>query len=177
MPLLLAASVTQIQPGLIFWTIVTFVLVAWVLKAKAWKPVLNLVEEREKSIVAAIEAARHERAEAEKLLGEQKAAINEARREAAEMMRKNTADMEKFRDELMAKSRKEADELKAEAVRGIADEKAKAISEVKSEAVNLAIQIAEKLISERLDDDRHRKLAEQFIAQLPAQAKGVRPAL
>ena len=172
--LLLASGLVEIQPGLIFWTIVTFALVALVLRAKAWKPILQVVEEREKAISNAIESAKRERAEAEKLLEAQKVAINDARREAAEMMRKNQADMERFRDELMAKSRKEADDLKAEAARAIDDEKNKAIAQVKAEAVELAIQIAEKLMSERLDDERHHKLAEQFIASLPAQTTGAR---
>ena len=166
--LLLAASFTELRPGLIFWTILTFVIVAFVLRAKAWKPILDLVAEREKQIHNAIEAAKRERAEAEKLLAEQKTAIAEARREAAEMMRKNQVEMERFREELMSKSRKEADELKADAKRVIEDERAKAVAMVKGEAVSLAIAIAEKLISEKLDDSRHRALAEQFIAQLPA---------
>jgi F-type H+-transporting ATPase subunit b len=170
MPLVFAAGFTQIQPGLIFWTIVTFVLVAIVLKWKAWKPILQVVQEREKAINNAIESAKRERAEAEKLLEAQKVTINEARREAAEMMRKNQADMERFRDELMAKSRKEADDLKAEAARAINDEKSKAIAQLKAETAGLAIQIAEKLMSEKLDDERHRKLAEAFISQLPGQA-------
>ena len=170
MPFAFAAGFTQIQPGLIFWTIVTFVLVALVLRWKAWKPILQVVQEREKAINNAIESAKRERAEAEKLLEAQKVTINEARREAAEMMRKNQADMERFRDELMAKSRKEADDLKAEAARAINDEKSKAIGQLKAETVGLAIQIAEKLMSEKLDDERHRKLAEQFISQLPGQA-------
>ncbi|MFZ5468661.1 MAG: F0F1 ATP synthase subunit B [Myxococcota bacterium] len=175
-PLLLAAaSFLDIRPGLIFWTIVTFIVVALVLRAKAWKPILDLVEEREKQISNAVESAKKERAEAERLLAEQKTAIAEARREAAELMRKNQAEMEKFRDELMAKSRKEAETLKQEATRAIADERAKAVAEVKAEAVNLAIQIAEKLLGEKLDDTKHRAMAEQFIAQLPAKDAGVRP--
>jgi F-type H+-transporting ATPase subunit b len=168
--LVLASSFTEIQPGLIFWTLVTFFCVAWVLRSKAWKPVLDWVAEREKQIMNAIESAKRERAEAEKLLAEQKTAIAEARREAAEMMRKNQADIERFREELMAKSRQEADQLKAEAQQMIQEEKAKAIAEVKALAVDLAIDIAAKLIDERMDDAKHRKLAEQFIQQLPSQA-------
>ncbi len=172
--LVLASGFTEVRPGLIFWTILTFVLVAFVLKAKAWKPILDLVAEREKQINNAIESAKRERSEAEKLLAEQKTAIAEARREATEMMRKNSADMERFREELMTKSRKEAEELKADAKRSIEDEKVKAVAMIKGEAVNLAIQIAEKLISEKLDDSRHRLLAEQFIEQLPGQNPAVR---
>ncbi|WP_426756496.1 F0F1 ATP synthase subunit B [Myxococcus sp. Y35] len=168
LPSVLAASnLVKVQPGLIFWTLVTFVIVAIVLKAKAWGPILSLVEEREKQIASAIESAKRERAEAEKLLADQKTAIAEARREAAEMMRRNTQEMEKFREELMAKSRKEAEELKLSARREIDEQKAKAIAEVRSMAVDLAMEVAGKLISERMDDSKQRALAEQFVQGLP----------
>jgi F-type H+-transporting ATPase subunit b len=164
--LLLASSFVEVRPGLIFWTLVTFALVALVMRLKAWKPILDLASEREKQIENAIESAKRERAEAEKLLVEQKAAIAEARREAAELMRKNTAEMEKFREELMAKSSKQAEELLHSARQSITEERAKAIAEVKSITVDLAIDITQKLIGERLDDTKHRHLAEQFVDQL-----------
>ena len=168
--LLLAASFLEVRPGLIFWTLITFVLVLFVLRWKAWGPILSLVEEREKQISSAIESAKKERQEAEKLLADQKTAIAEARREAAEMMRKNQQDVEKYREELMAKSRKEAEEFKAQARREIEDQKAKAIAEVRSMAVDLAMEVAGKLISERMDDAKQRALAEQFVKGLPVPA-------
>ncbi len=172
--LVLASGLTEIRPGLIFWTLVTFGLVILVLRAKAWKPIIDLVEERERQITNAIESAKKERAEAERLLAEQKTAIAEARREAAELMRKNQVEVERFRQELIAKSRKEADELMASAMRQIQEEKIKALNEVKSRAVDLAIDVASKLIEERLDDNKHRSMAEQFANQLP-QHMGTQP--
>ena len=172
-PLILAAAgFTEIRPGLIFWTLITFVVVAIVLRAKAWKPILDLVAERERQIAQAIESSKRERAEAEKLLAEQKEAIAAARREAAEMMRKNLADVEKFREELIAKSRKEAEQIKADAQAMIQEEKSRAIAEVKSIAVDLSIEIAAKLLGERLDEAKQRALAQQFIEQLPKLATG-----
>ncbi|MCP3136494.1 F0F1 ATP synthase subunit B [Pyxidicoccus xibeiensis] len=173
---LAASSFVSVRPGLIFWTIVTFVLVMIVLRWKAWGPILSLVEEREKQIANAIESAKRERAEAEKLLADQKTAIAEARREAADMMRRNQQEMEKFRDELMAKSRKEAEELKLSARREIDEQKSKAIAEVRGMAVDLAMEVAGKLIGERMDDSKQRALAEQFVKGLPAAGTtSVRP--
>jgi F-type H+-transporting ATPase subunit b len=83
------------------------------------------------------------------------------------MMRRNQQDVEKYREELMAKSRKEAEEFKAQARREIEDQKAKAIAEVRSIAVDLSMEVAGKLISERMDDARQRALAEQFVKSLP----------
>lgn len=164
---LLASSLTEIRPGLIFWTLVTFILVALVLRWKAWGPVLSLVEEREKQITNAVESAKRERAEAERLLAEQRTAIADARRESAEMLRKSQADLEKFREQVMADARKKAEEEILNARRQIQDEKAKALAEVKTTAVDLAIAAAERLLGERLDDAKHRQLATQFIETLP----------
>ena len=166
---LAASSFVEVRPGLIFWTLVTFIIVAIILRAKAWGPILSLVEEREKQIASSIEAAKRERAEAEKLLAEQKTAIAEARREAQELLRRNQQEVEKFREELMAKSRKEADEFKASAQREIEDQKAKAIAQVRAMTVDLAVEVAGKLLNERLDDSKHRALAEQFVQSLPAK--------
>ncbi|EPX57980.1 ATP synthase B chain [Cystobacter fuscus DSM 2262] len=168
---LAASSFVEVRPGLIFWTLVTFIIVAIILRWKAWGPILSLVEEREKQISSSIEAAKRERAEAEKLLAEQKTAIAEARREAQELLRRNQQEVEKFREDLMAKSRKEADAFKASAQREIEEQKSKAIAEVKALTVDLAMEVAGKLLNERLDDTKHRALAEQFVQGLPP-AKG-----
>jgi F-type H+-transporting ATPase subunit b len=162
-------SLTDVQPGLIFWTLVTFIIVAFVLRRFAWGPLLEAVGEREKQIQSSIDSAKKERAEAEKLLAEQKTAIAAARAEAAEQLRRTTSDMEKLREDLMGKSKKEAEELKADARKTIEAERVRAVADLKNEAVNLAIQIAEKLLSEKLDDSKHRALAEQFVADLAKQ--------
>jgi F-type H+-transporting ATPase subunit b len=169
MPTFYAAAFTEIRPALIFWTLVTFTLVAIVLWRKAWGPILALVDEREKQVRNAVDAAKRERAEAERLLAEQKQAVAEARREASEMMRRAQADMDKFRDELKARAVREASELKAQASREIEEQTKKAFAEVKAMAANLAVDVAAKLINERLDDTRHRALAETYIEQLAAQ--------
>ncbi|MDP1830274.1 MAG: F0F1 ATP synthase subunit B [Archangium sp.] len=168
MNLLVLASntFTDVKPGLIIWTWITFIIVLFILRKFAWGPLLSAVEGREKNITNAIESAKRERAEAEKLLGEQKTAIASARQEAADAVRKTQADMEKFREELMSKARKEADSLKADAQRAINDERVKAIAELKGEAAKLSIAIAEKLLNERLDDAKHQALAQQFVQDL-----------
>ena len=168
--LVLAAGFTDVKPGLMFWTLVTFLLVAFILRRVAWGPITKAVDEREKSITQSIESAKRERAEAEKLLGEQKTAIAAARQEAADMMRKNQSEMDKFRDELMAKARKEAEATKKEAEAAIEEQKKKAIAELKQQSVALAIQIAEKLLEQELDQAKQKALAEKFIADLQKTA-------
>jgi F-type H+-transporting ATPase subunit b len=168
-PLLFASSLIEIRPGLIIWTLVTFFLVAVVLRWKAWGPILGLVEEREKQIQNAIESAKRERAEAEKILAEQKTAAAEARREMSERMRKVESETEALRQKLTADAQREAERLKADAARAIQEERAKAIQEIKSATADLAIDVASKLLGERLDDAKQRQLAEQFVNELGQQ--------
>ena len=166
LPTVVASAFTDVKPGLIIWTWITFAVVLYVLKRFAWGPLLKATTDRERNIVNAIESAKRERAEAEKLLGEQKTAISQARQEAAEQVARTRADMEKFRDELMNKARTEAEDLKVEARRTIDEERVKAVAELKSETAKLAIQVAEKLLAERLDDTKHQALAQQFVSDL-----------
>jgi F-type H+-transporting ATPase subunit b len=173
MPIVLAVSdLVAVRPGLIFWTLVTFILVALLLRRVAWGPILKVVDEREKTIAASIESAKRERAEAERLLAEQKDAIQKARAEAADMMRRNAEDVEKLRKDLVSKARAEAEAEKTDALREIQSEKTKAINEVKNVAADLAIQIAERLLDERLDASKQKELANQYLAEVSRTAGG-----
>ena len=173
MPIVLAVSdLVAVRPGLIFWTLVTFILVALLLRRVAWGPILKVVDEREKAIAASIESAKRERAEAERLLAEQKEAIQKARAEAAEMMRRNAEDVEKLRNDLVSKARAEAEAQKTDALREIQNEKTKAINDVKNVAADLAIQIAERLLNERLDASKQKELANQYLAEVSRTAGG-----
>lgn len=162
----LAVSLTEVNPGLTFWTIVTFLVVFLVLRWKAWGPILQMVREREKAIEDAIGAAKRERQEAERLLAAQKQAIEQARREAAELVKKNQAEVEKAREELLAKSRKDAEQLVATALRQIEDEKVQALAQVRAQAADLAIAAAGKLIESSMDEGKQRKLVEEFLHEL-----------
>ncbi len=173
MPTVLAVSnLVSVQPGLIFWTLVTFFLVALLLRRVAWGPILRVVDDREKTIAASIESAKRERAEAERLLAEQKDAIQKARAEAAEMMRKNAEDVEKLRNELVSKARAEAEAQKTDALREIENERVRAVNDVKKVAADLAIQITEKLLNKQLDDKTQKDLANQYLAEVSRTTGG-----
>ena len=167
-PVLAAGSLTDLNPGLTLWTALTFIVLLIVLGKFAWGPIVKMLDEREKTIREAIESAKKERAEAEKLLAEQKESLARASREAAELARRNQAEVEKLRQELTAKAKKEADELVAAARRQVQEEIAKARAELKAQVVDLAIDAAGRLVKANLDEKAQRKLVEEYIAQLPA---------
>ncbi|HEY6006492.1 MAG TPA: F0F1 ATP synthase subunit B [Anaeromyxobacter sp.] len=167
-PVLAAGGITDLNPGLTLWTAITFLFLLIVLSRFAWGPIVKMLNDRERTIRDAIEAAKKERAEAERMLGEQKDALARAQREAAEIARRNQQEVEALRQELTSRARKEADELIASARLQISEEIQKARAELKAQVADLAIDAAAKLVKANLDDKAQRKLVEEYIAQLPA---------
>jgi F-type H+-transporting ATPase subunit b len=161
---LLAAGLLDIEPGLIFWTLITFGLLYFFLRWKVFGPILKATEEREKSIRAAVEEGRRQREEAEKLLAEQKKLLGDARRESAEMLKAAMAQAEKAKVEMMANARKEAEDVVAQAKRQIEDERKRAEAQLRGMVVDLALEATEKLLGETLKDPaRQKALIEQYI--------------
>jgi len=165
---LAAGGITDINPGLTLWTAITFLFLLFVLGKFAWGPIVKMLAERERTIRESIEAAKKERAEAEKLMAEQKASLAQAQREAAELAKRNQQEVEKLRVELTDRAKKEADELVAAARRQVVEEIARAKLELRSQVADLAISAAAKLVKSSLDEKAQRQLVEEYIAQLPS---------
>ncbi len=167
-PPVLAAGIMDLRPGLSIWTAITFLLLLVVLSKFAWGPIVKMLDERARTIRDAIEQAKRERAEAERMLGEQKASLAAAQREAAALAQRSKQEVEALRADLTARARKEADELVASARRQIQEEKAKALGELRGQVADLAIDAARRLIQSSLDEKAQRALVEEYLAQLPA---------
>ncbi len=167
-PVLAAGGITDLNPGLTLWTAITFLALLVVLSRFAWGPIVKMLNDRERTIRDAIESAKKERAEAERLLAAQKDSLAKAQREAAELAKRNQREVESLRQELTARARKEADDLIAEARRQVAEEIQKAKAELKAQVADLAIDAAGRLVKANLDEKSQRALVEEYIAQLPA---------
>src|SRR5438045_9474073 len=109
--MLLAAGLTDINVALVVWTLVTFGLLLIVLKRFAWHPILETIENREKTIAEAIESAKRERAEAEKAAADMRASLEKARTEAAELIRSKQAEEAETNNELMETAQQERDSI------------------------------------------------------------------
>ena len=154
--------------GLMFWTLLIFVVLLLVLKRFAFGPMLAAVEAREASLAAAIEQARTDREAAAQLLREQQAALDAARADAQRLIAEGRAAAEKLKASLLDEARAQQQEIVERARRELEGEKARAIGELRREAVDLALAGAGKLIAKNLDDAGNRALVEQFLSSIPA---------
>jgi F-type H+-transporting ATPase subunit b len=152
--------------GLMFWTIVIFVLLMIVLSRFAFKPMLAAVEARERSLQEAIDAAKRDRDEAARVLAELRAQLEQSRGEAQKLITDGRATAEKLRADLLEQTKAQQQEMLDRARRDIETEKTNAIAALRREAVDLAIAGASKVIERNLDSDANRKLVEGYLASV-----------
>ena len=164
----IAAGIMDLNPGLSLWTAITFLVLIFVLWKFAFGPITSMLAERERTIRDAIDSARTEREEAEKLLARQKEALVKAQRDAAELAKRNQQEMEAFRAQLTAQARKEADELVASARKSIQEERKIAVAQLRAEVADLAVAAASRIVKSSLDEKTQRQLVDEYIKDLPA---------
>jgi F-type H+-transporting ATPase subunit b len=157
----------DINPGLIIWTIVTFVLLAIVLRAYAWKPLMAALQQREDHVRSSLERAEAARAEAERILEDNRKQLANAGAEAGRILAEGRALGEKLKNELLEQANKQSRRMIDQAKQEIDREKDAALEKLRSEVASLAIGAAEKILDETLDETRHRKIVDGYLRDLP----------
>lgn len=156
----------QPDPGLFIWTIITFLVLLWLLAKFAWKPLLALLEKREENIRNSLKDAEKAREELEALNQKTEKLLAEARVEAQGIVSAGRAAAEKLQDDLAKKAKEKSESLIAESKRQIQSEKDEALSEIKSEVVTLSLEIASKLIEKNLSDKDNRELIDSTLKNI-----------
>jgi F-type H+-transporting ATPase subunit b len=159
-------NLLSLHGGLMFWTLVIFVILLFVLSRFAFKPITAAVVAREQALQKAIDDAKRDREEAARLLAEQRAALDAARADAQRLIVEGREAGERVRAEIIEQARAEQQEMMERVRREIASEKERAIAELRREAVDLAIRGASKVIEKNLDDAANRRLVEEFLASV-----------
>jgi F-type H+-transporting ATPase subunit b len=161
-------SVNLLSPegGLMVWTLIIFIVLMVVLSKFAFKPMLAAVEAREKALQDAIDAAKRDREESERVLAEHRAQLEKARGEAQKLIADGRATAEKLRNDLIEQTRAQQQEMMERARRDIENEKKNAIASLRREAVDLAIAGAGKVLERNLDSESNRKLVEGYLSSV-----------
>ncbi len=156
----------QLDPGLFVWTIITFLLLLTVLAKFAWKPLLNILKEREDFIKSSLNDAEKAQQELARLNAEVEAIINKARGEAQSILAQGKAAATKLKDETLNDAKEKANMVIADAEKQIQVQKEKAIAEIKGEVVNLSLSVAEKLIKKNLSADDNKALIDESLTHV-----------
>lgn len=143
--------------GLVFWMVISFGIVFFLLKKYAWKPILNMLKERETSIQDALDAAQRAKQEMANLKSDNERILMEARNERDIMLKEAREIKEAIINDAKSKASVEADRLIKLSREAIQNEKMAAITELKNQVAILSIEIAEKVIRHQLSNDEKQK--------------------
>jgi len=156
----------QLVPSSFVLTIIAFVVLYLVLNKYAWGPLLNTLEKRREKVVGQLALADQDRKAASDLLEEQKAALNEARKEAYQIIEQAKNTSTKQAEDIIGQAKNEAVRLKEEALRDIESEKRKAIAALQAEVGAISVAIAAKIIEKQVDEASQQALVDQYLKEV-----------
>jgi len=156
----------EINSGLMLWTILTFVIVLVILRSAAWKPLLAALGAREESIRASLREAADARGEAAKLLEENRRQLARAEEQSQRIIREGRDMGERLKAELLEKANATSLHMIEQAKEEIRREKDAALVQLRSEAGELVIAAAGKILDANLDTPKQRQLADAAIREI-----------
>ena len=150
--------------GLLFWTFCSFIILYFILKKFAWKPILGSVNDREMSIREALLAAENAKKEMENLKSDNEKILKKAKIERENMLKDAREIKVKLISDAENQAKEQASKLIESAQLAIQNEKNSAMNELKKTVVELSVGIAEKVISSELEDkNKQLKVVENML--------------
>jgi F-type H+-transporting ATPase subunit b len=164
---LLANSLTTPAIGTIFWTVLIFSLFFLILKKFAWKPILSAVKQRDEMIKGSLASAEKARKDMLKLQSDNEAILKKAREEREGILKEARDIRDKLIAEAKGKASEEAEKLIEKARTGIEREKAIALADIREQVANLSVDIASKLLGEKLKQTgKQQKLIDNYLKEV-----------
>jgi F-type H+-transporting ATPase subunit b len=155
-----------INLGYLISQIVNFVLLLVILRIFLYKPIVNMLDRRREKIQTDLQEAETARSAAEAAKQEYETQLEEAREERRSIVAQATEQAEKMREEILAKARADAQEIVTKIQDEMEYERRQALLGAQDQIADLAIAAAGKVVGESLDEKAHRRLIQEFIAEV-----------
>lgn len=159
-------SVVGVNPWTALFTFLNLMISFLILRKFLMKPVKKMIDDRQKEIDGLYEGADKARAEADALKAEYQLHLTEAKKERDEIIRAATSAAQAKEQDIIAEARQTAESIYKKAEADIAQEKKKALNEVKNEISGIAMDIASKVVEKEISEQDHKTLVEEFIGKI-----------
>lgn len=146
--------------GLVFWTVIAFLLLVFVLGKYAWKPILQSIEQRNAEIANALVTAEKIKEEAAQMQLEKEKLVAQAKMERDQIIEEARKISQKILEEANEKAKKEAQRIIESAYETIENQKKAMMTQLKNDVALIALQVAEKVVEDHFkDNEKQRELA------------------
>jgi F-type H+-transporting ATPase subunit b len=160
-------SLLSVNPGLIIWTIVVFVLFLFLLRKFAWGPIIKALNNREDTIKNALENAEKQNKDTAELIEQNKKIIAEANMQASKILNDARDLSSKIKDEIVSKAQEESNRNIQKAKEQIQSMKETALEQMKDDITDIAFKAAEKILSKNLDKSKQMDIIDEFMNKIP----------
>jgi len=145
------------------YAILAFGILYWLLNKYAFGPLFSIMEKRREMIQEQMNSAEKNRAEADQFIEEQKQALQQARKEAYDIIEQARITSSKQADDIVQTARNESSRIKEDALQEIESEKNKAVATLKAQVSGLSVLIASKIIEKQVDEQSQKELVDQYL--------------
>ena len=154
--------------GLIVWTVLAFLIVLFILKKFAWKPIIKGLDDREAKIADSISLAEKVKNEMTQLKNDNEALLAKAREERAQMLKEAKETKDKIVNEAKEEAKVQATKIINDAQAVINQQKMAAVNELKNQVGKLVVEVSEKILRRELNNKAEQ---ENYIKQLAEEVK------
>lgn len=151
---------------MMIWSVVNFLALFLLLRRFLWKPVLEILEQREKEVAASLAAAENARGEAVHMKADYERRLAEAQRQAEERVARVIREAEELGAELRSRAEAEAKALLERAQQEIRVEKERALTELRDQVAELAVAVASKVLERSVTSEDNERLARRVLAEV-----------
>ena len=140
--------------GLLFWTLLAFLVVFGILAKYGFPAITNMVDERNRYIDESLRKAHEAQERLANIEKEGESILQEAREKQAQILKEAAETRDAIVEQAQAKARSEGARLLDEAKMAIEQEKKAAIADIRQQVATLSVDIAEKVLRKNLKDDK-----------------------
>jgi F-type H+-transporting ATPase subunit b len=161
-----------VQPGIgvMIWTLIAFGITLLILRRAAYPRIAEALDKRRRAIAESIDAAERTRVEADRLLGEYRERLREAREQADDILTRARKASEKVQEDAKVDAAHKREELMEQTRRDIEQETRRALEQIRREVADLTVLATEKVTRKSLDDDDHKRLVEEALSEFDFEA-------
>lgn len=153
----------SIAPWTIIFTWANLLLLLFILKKLLFKPVTNILAQRENEVGEMYKKAEEAQKNAEEMESEYTKKLSAAKEEASKIMKEAAREATLKGEAIISEAQKKAQATMEKAEKQIEQEKKAAVSEIKNDIASIAISVAEKVIEKDINESDYERLVEEFI--------------
>ena len=159
-------TLLDVNPGLIFWTAITFIILVLILKRVAWKPILTALDNREKQIADSLNKAEQAKKDAQKILEENQASLAKAEEESKKIIDESRGFADNLKEQMLKESKDQQQKIIEDASAEIERKKNAAFEELKNQIAEISVNAAEKIMKENIDAAKNTQIVNKYLSEI-----------